>query len=247
MAATVPNNIACVFFMNNTEGVFANEKLREAMGYLIDWQELADLVTGGGEPLLSGSFPRSSQYFYDVPYPVELDPDKGLALMAEAGYPDGFDFNILTAVPQAHHTNVALLIQSQLAEYGINVTVNTLELGVYFGFVDSGNYDAQMCNATDSFAVHLAFYDDRYTRAQNFGGPQCSDPYLTDLVQKARTEFDATKRKEYTDGIQEFMIENHVGYGICDEVAYVLYNAEVVQDMSSSTMGLKPQYVRPAN
>jgi len=245
--ATVPNNIACVFFMNNTEGPFTNPKLREALGYLIDWQELADLITGGGKPLNAGSFPRSSPYFYDVPIPVEKDVEKGLALMAEAGYPDGFDFNILTAVPQVHHTNVALLIQSQLAEYGINVTVDTLELGVYFGFVDSGDYDAQMCNATDSFAVHLAFYDHRYTRTQNFGGPQLADDYVADLVAKARAEFDDAKRKEYTDAIQEFMIENHVGYGICDEVNYVLYNAEVVQDMSSNSMGLKPQYVRPAN
>ena len=59
--------------------------------------------------------PRSSIYFYDHETRVK-DVAKGKELMAKAGYPDGFSFTIKTAMPQAHHTNAALLLQAQLAQ-----------------------------------------------------------------------------------------------------------------------------------
>lgn len=243
--ATFPQGLSTVLFFNCSQGIFTNAKLREAIGYLVDWEECAAVVTGGDAKLNEASFPRSCPYFYDVPNTRQKDVEKGKALMAEAGYPDGFSFEIKTAQPMTHHTNVALLIQAQLAEYGINVTVTPLDLGIFFGVTDSGDYDAHMCNSTDNFSVHMSFYDDKNTRLQNFGGPQLSDPYITDLVQKARTEFDDAKRKEYTDEIQQAMIDNRYGYGICDDVSYALYNAAKLQCMTSDVKGLKPQYIRP--
>lgn len=245
--ATYPQGLASVLFFNCTEGIFTNPDLRKALGYLIDWQECADVITGGGSLLNEASFPRSSPYFYDIPYQREYNPQKGLELMAQAGYPNGFSFEIVTAGPMVHHMNVALLIQAQLAQYGINVTVTPLELGAYFGIVDAGGYEAHMCNSTDNFVVHMAFYDDRYTRAQNFGGPQLSDPYVTDLVRQARAEFDPVKRKEFTDALQKYMVDNRIGYGICDDVGYVLYNAGKLQDPSSLVANIRPQFIRPAS
>jgi len=245
--ATYPQGLSTVLFFNCTEGIFTNPDLRKALGYLIDWEECAKVVAGDGAKLNEASFPRSSPYFYDIPYQREYNPQKGLEIMAQAGYPNGFSFEIVTAGPMAHHTNVALLIQAQLAQYGINVTVTPLELAAYFGVVDAGEYEAHMCNSTDNFIVHMAFYDDRYTRAQNFGGPQLSDPYVTDLVRKARAEFDFDKRKEYTDALQQYMVDNRIGYGICDDVAYVLYDASKIHDPSSDVAGIRPQYIRPVN
>lgn len=239
-----PTNLATALFFNCSEGIFTNEKLRQAIGYLIDWQECADVVSGAGSKLVEASMPRSSAYFYEN-YNREYNVEKGLALMAEAGYPNGFSFEITTAQPQAHHTNVALLVQAQLAEFGINVTVNPLDLGIFFGVIDGGSYEAMMSNCSSSFSVHMAYFDDYKTRAQNYGGPQLSDPYVTDLVNKARAEFDYNKRNEYVQAIQEYMVEHRVGYGITDELSYCLYNAELLQDMSSDVKGLKPQYVRP--
>lgn len=243
--ATFPQGLATVLFFNCTQGIFTNPDLREAIGYLVDWEECAAVVTGGDAKLNEGSFPRSSPYFYDVPSTRTKNVEKGKELMAKAGYPNGFSFEIKTAQPMVHHTNVALLMQAQLAEYGINVTVTPLDLGIYFGVTDAGDYDAHMCNSTDDFTVHMSFYDDKNTRLQNFGGPQLSDPYITDLVQKARSEFDDAKRKEYTDAIQQAMIDNRYGYAVCDDVGYALFNAEKLQNMTSEVKGLKPQFVRP--
>lgn len=242
--AHYPTNLATVLFFNCKEGIFTNEDLRKAIAYLVDWQECADVIAGAGAKLNEGSMPRSCKYFYDHETRVK-DVEKGKELMAKAGYPNGFSFTIKTAMPQTHHTNAALLMQAQLAEYGINITVEPLDLGIYFGAIDGGQYEAHMSNASSSFAVHMAFYDDYKTRVANYGGPQLSDPYLTDLVHKATAEFDTQKRIGYTDKIQEYMIEHRVGYAITDEVGFGLFNATRVQDPSSDIKTLRPQFVRP--
>ncbi len=242
--ATFPTDLTTTLFFNCKEGIFTNEDLRKCIAYLVDWQECAEVIAGPGAKLNEGSMPRSCMYFYDHETRVK-DVEKGKELMAKAGYPDGFTFTIKTAMPQVHHTNVALLMQAQLAEYGIDVKVEPLDLGIYFGAIDSGDYEAHMSNASAHMGVHMAFYDDYKTREQNYGGPQLSDPYLTDLVHKARAEFDDAKRVEYTDKIQEYMIEHRVGYGITDEVGFALYSSERLKEISSVAFNLRAQFVRP--
>ncbi len=243
--STFPTSLTTTLFFNCRDGIFTNEDLRKCLAYLVDWQELAEVIAGPGAKLNEASMPRSSIYFYDHETRVK-DVAKGKELMAKAGYPDGFSFTIKTAMPQAHHTNAALLLQAQLAEYGIEVKVESLDLGIYFGSIDAGDYEAHMCNAAAQLTTHLAFYDDYKTRAANYGGPQLSDPYVTDLVAKARAEFDEAKRIEYIKKIQEYQIEHRVGYTITDEVGFGLYNSARVQNTSSEITTLKPQFVRPA-
>ncbi len=240
-----PTSLTTTLFFNCRDGIFTNEDLRKSIAYLVDWQELADVIAGPGALLNEGSMPRSSIYFYDHETRVK-DVEKGKELMAKAGYPDGFSFTVKTAMPQAHHTNAALLLQAQLAEYGITVNVEPLDLGIYFGQIDAGDYEAHFSNAAEQLTTHLAFYDDYKTRAANYGGPQLSDPYLTDLCAKARAEFDQAKRVDYLIKIQQYAIEHRVGYTITDEVGFGLYNSARVKDTSSTITTLKPQFVRPA-
>ncbi len=243
--STFPTSLCTVLYFNCRDSIFNNEDLRKAIGYLVDWQECAEVIAGPGAKLNEASMPRSCEYFYESET-REKDVQKGLELMAKAGYPDGFSFTIRTAMPQAHHAAAAQIIQSQLAEYGIDVKVEPLDLGIYFGAIDAGDYDAHMANSSSMFTVHMAAFDDYKTRAMNFGGPQLSDPYLTDLVHKALAEFDTAKRIEYTNLIQQYMVDHRVGYGITDEVGFGIYNSETIKDPSSDVMTLRPQFVRPA-
>src|SRR5690606_22045503 len=62
------------------------------------------------------------------------DPDRARQLLADAGYPDGFDLDLVTnAVPI--YTQAAEIVQAQLANVGINVTivpVPTSDIADYF-------------------------------------------------------------------------------------------------------------------
>ena len=92
--------------------------------------------------------PESGYETYDY------DPDKARELLAEAGYPDGVDAGtILTGGDStSNNAKMAQVLQANLAEVGINVEVQTMDISVVTEmwhnqefyicvFSDSGNYD----------------------------------------------------------------------------------------------------------
>ena len=105
-----------------TNPAFAEESARLAIGYAIDRESLVTDLHEGARPT-SQLFPESATGF-DPALDEEFayDPDKAKQLLAEAGLPDGFEFNI-TVLGQPTEDQVA--IQGQLAEVGITMNFVT--------------------------------------------------------------------------------------------------------------------------
>jgi peptide/nickel transport system substrate-binding protein len=101
-----------------TNPAFASQQARQAIGYAIDREKLVDDLHQGARPT-SQLFPEGAAGF-DAALDEEFayDPDKAKQLLAEAGYPDGFEFNI-TVLGQPDEDQVA--IQGMLAEVGITM------------------------------------------------------------------------------------------------------------------------------
>ena len=84
---------------------------------------------GQGAPQ-SGSLPRSS-WAYVEGEEIAYDPAGAKALLAEAGYPDGFDLTIKVIAGVAVMENVATIWQNGLAEAGVNLTVEIEDLSTW--------------------------------------------------------------------------------------------------------------------
>jgi peptide/nickel transport system substrate-binding protein len=63
----------------------------------------------------------------------DTDLDKAKALLAEAGFPDGFDVELAVRLSIPWDVDAAVLLQSSLAEIGVNVTINKMTDGDFFG------------------------------------------------------------------------------------------------------------------
>jgi peptide/nickel transport system substrate-binding protein len=105
-----------------TTPAFASEQARLAIGYAIDRESLVSDLHPGARAT-SQLFPEAAAGF-DPALDEEFayDPDKAKQLLAEAGVPDGFEFNI-TVLGQPSEDQVA--IQGQLAEVGITMNFVT--------------------------------------------------------------------------------------------------------------------------
>ncbi len=95
-------------------------RVRRAIAHAVDRQGIVDaLVKGASVVVHSACFPSQFGCEQDV-VQYEYDPEKAKALLAEAGYPDGFEIEMSTwyqdAPPEA--------IQQSLANVGIKVTLN---------------------------------------------------------------------------------------------------------------------------
>jgi oligopeptide transport system substrate-binding protein len=110
--------------INTTAKPFDNVKVRQALNYAIDKQHIIQLLNGRGTttnqvlpPLMPG---------YDKSYTgYDYNPDKAKALLAEAGFPDGFETSIecISVDPQP---KLCESFQQDLAKVGIKLTINTL-------------------------------------------------------------------------------------------------------------------------
>jgi peptide/nickel transport system substrate-binding protein len=102
------------------------QKVRQAIWHAINRQEMADkLVQGGSRVPIAPCFP--SQFGCDANAAVkyDYDPKKAKALLAEAGYPDGFETELLTYVQP---TSWSAALQNYLAAVGIRAKINQMQV-----------------------------------------------------------------------------------------------------------------------
>ena len=105
---------------------FADPRVRTALKHLIDYQDIVDrLLNGGGfvqQSFLPTGLPGA------IPYaPFQLDVERARALLAEAGYPDGFEVR-LTVPDLAPWTEIAAAVQETLAQGGVRAIIEPVAL-----------------------------------------------------------------------------------------------------------------------
>ena len=108
---------------------FADVRVRQALNYAVDVEAIIDaLLNSNGLRLPNLFVPNGLGYDPALP-PYAYDPEKAKALLADAGYPDGFS----TTLDYAANERGDLLeaIAGQLGEVGIDVTVRPQELAVF--------------------------------------------------------------------------------------------------------------------
>ena len=115
-------------FMNNQKAPFNDVRVRQAMNYAINKDAYVVVVKNGlASPATSIMGPATQHYKANDPY--EYNPEKAKELLAEAGYPDGFETTLICSSTTAN-LKQAEFLQQQLAQVGITVNINSLESAV---------------------------------------------------------------------------------------------------------------------
>ena len=122
-------NLVQALYLNNAEKPFDDVRVRQALCYAVDKQQIIDLAFDGyGSPIGSSMYPAFGKYFDDsLTNYYSYDPDKAKALLAEAGYPDGFDMTITVPSNYQPHMDTATVLVEQLKAVGINATILPVE------------------------------------------------------------------------------------------------------------------------
>lgn len=113
--------------MNVTMKPFDNPKVRQAVAYAIPYQKIIDVALHGRARPLFGGPAKVTTPDWPQSHPYVHDPQKAKQLLAEAGYPDGFEstlsFDLGAAVV---NEPVCLLVQEGLAQVGIKIRVDKI-------------------------------------------------------------------------------------------------------------------------
>ena len=112
--------------MNVKSPPFDNFKVRQAVAYAIPYQKIMDAVLFGlAKPMYGAASDAQTQVAWPQPHKYNTDIAKAKALMAEAGFPSGFDTTLSFDLGFAGvNEPLCVLTQESLAQIGIRTTIN---------------------------------------------------------------------------------------------------------------------------
>jgi len=125
---TSPSIITRFLSFNVLQKPYDNPKVREAIGYAINKDALSKVAFSGYAIPAQGIVPQGVGYAVKMA-PVPYDIKKAKALLAEAGYPNGFESTLWSAYNNTTSQKVIQFVQQQLAQVGIKLQVQALEVG----------------------------------------------------------------------------------------------------------------------
>lgn len=124
--SSVPGLITRFFGMKTDVKPFDDPRVREAVTLAIDREAMLDgLFKGISTPATGILSPKTNLALEEI-LDYSYDPEAAMALLSEAGYPDGFD--VTFSVPNIDRfTRPATVIQQDLAKVGIRVEIQVME------------------------------------------------------------------------------------------------------------------------
>lgn len=123
-APEMDSGLAIIFMVNAMEGPGRDRRVRQALNYAVDTDEIIASVKGGAAKPLNGYLTRH-HFGYNPETPVyPYDPDRARALLAEAGYDDGLGlvFDIPSVMPDEMPT-LARVMAEQYSRVGISLEI----------------------------------------------------------------------------------------------------------------------------
>lgn len=127
--------------MHNQKKPLNDVRVRQAINYAIDKSLIVESILGGYGYVADSPLAKDTWGYYSTGgYPY--NPEKARALLAEAGYPDGFKITLLT--PQGRYLKdyeTALAVQGMLSEVGIRARVQVMEWAAYLSALERGEQE----------------------------------------------------------------------------------------------------------
>jgi len=237
---------AYFMFVNTEKAPLDDVRVRQAINYAIDRDEVVNVALEGvGGVPAKGVFPSIFPWTNDELKGYPNNQAKALELLADAGITDtdsdgvlelssGEDFtlSIMTYTSRAAMQPSVEVIESQLEDIGIDVTIELLGSSAIKAAMVDGDYDL----AFYSYGVAPSGDPDHYLTAhfdstagyKENGWTRYSNATVDSLLADARAEMDRAARKDYYDLAQEIIVEESPEMFIFHEKELVGHHIDVV-------------------
>jgi peptide/nickel transport system substrate-binding protein len=200
-----------IAFNNLTTGVglpTEDARVRQAMNYAVDVDAIIDALFSGFGKRAAG-YIATGEMGYGIVPPFPYDPDKAQALLAEAGYADGFEMNMACpAGAYGSFEEVCEAVAGYLGEVGITINLDIMESGHYWDLEANKELPPLF---GDSWADESG---EAYNRLRGaLGGwdapySSWSDPEIDRLLGEIAVEVDIAARTTLYEELQVYMQEN---------------------------------------
>ena len=224
-----PMNLVQALYLNNTAAPLDDVRVRQALSYAVDIQQIMDMLADGmGYPLGSGMHPGFARYFHEGLvefYPH--DPDRAKELLAEAGLSDGFDLTITVASNYTPHVITAEVLVEQLRAVGVRASIDLVEWAWWLSEVNNARqFEATVIGiaARDLTARSML---ERWVSDNGRNFINFYSPAYDAIFAEAQAATDGTEQVALYRELQEILAREAASVYLQDMVNLVAINAEL--------------------
>jgi len=202
--------------------LFKDKRVRQAISYAIDKEEIIRGVLLGYGTVATGPYKPDAWYYNPNVRRYPFDPEKAKSLLAEAGWVDRdgdgwldrdgrrFSFTVITNQGNSLRDKTAQIIQFRLKKIGIEMKIRQIEWTAFINeFIDKRRFEAVILGWTlgqDPDIYDIWHSSKTGEKELNFIGYKNKE--VDDLLIKGRRTFDRKERKKIYDRIQEILAED---------------------------------------
>jgi len=176
-----------ILALNNTRKPFDDVRVRRALAHAVNRQAIVDgAMSGLGTPIGSHFAPHNAAYI-DLTATYPHDVTKAKALLAEAGYPDGFNA-VITLPPPPYARRGGEIIAAQLAQVGVKAELVPMEWAQWLDNVfKQTNFDMTIVSHTEPMDIDIYARDKYYFNYQSADYKALYQKFLETTDPAART------------------------------------------------------------
>ena len=131
-----PSNMFLGFDLRNE--LLADKRVRQAIAYAINNEDLVKTVFNGSASVATSPVPKITTGHNENSNNYPQDIEKAKKLLAEAGYPNGFNIELFVSEDN-QRIDMAVIIQDNLKKIGINAEIKTFQWAAYVSTIENPN------------------------------------------------------------------------------------------------------------
>lgn len=225
--------------LNCADPIMSDVKVRQALSYLVNRQQIISTVYKGIGTVGKGPIPPGMWAYSDDLPTYDYNVDKAKAMLDDAGWKAGADgkrakngqplkITLLTHTEDPDRRTVIEALQAEFTKVGIQADTNVKAFASLLPDLTAGNYQFLVIGwlglSNPDYSMFRQFSNGG---ANNWG--KCNDPALDQLLRQARTTLDQTKAKDLYAQAAKLVVQN----------AYYIFlqNQEVITIHSDKLQG----------
>jgi peptide/nickel transport system substrate-binding protein len=190
-----------ILSMNNSRKPYTDVRVRRAMTYGINKGDVLKGAMFGMGKILGTNVDPLNPYYVDMSKAMPYDPAAAKKLLAEAGYPNGFD-TVLKVSPQYDYTvRSGQIVADSLKKIGVNMKIEQIEWGQWIARVfREADFDLSIIGHAEAWDIK------NYANAKYYF--RYDSPKFQALFAKSEVTVDDKARREIYVDMQKLLVED---------------------------------------
>ncbi len=216
-------NLVQALYLNHDAKPFDDIQVRQALCYGINEQEILDLVSDGKGAIIGSSmFPSFGKYY--MPELADLYPqdvEKAKQLLAEAGYPNGFEMSISVPSNYQPHIDTAQVVVEQLKAIGVTAKIQLITWEAWLDDVYNGRKFESTVIGLDASTLSAAALVARFESTSGKNFTNFDNKAFDEAFQAAKAASDDEEKTSYYKECLQILADEAANVYIQDMADFV--------------------------